>query len=357
MKGMGVDILLAFGDTGDVGLRYGNLRYLTNFKIIFGNSALVFPLNQEPIMFMSGGLQAKWAKQLSWINDVRDYQSNLISDLVNTLKSKWSKAGRIGIVSLASLPLSWYQTLRQEFPSVDLIEMGPVIQEMRYIKGYEEIEMVERAAQLADKGFKAILEALRPGMTDFEVIALLERPMREEGGEDFFNLIFSGPFGPGTGMLPFAPTGKKVKVGDSLLFEITPRYVGYWAQLVRVVDVGRQNLLLADYHRVSRDAIEAAIQYFKPGVRLSNALNEAKRVIESAGFEFRSPFGHICGLDLIESRISLESEDILKPGMVIILHPPICSENTMICWGETYLITSEGYRRLHRATDELVVVS
>jgi Xaa-Pro aminopeptidase len=181
--------------------------------------------------------------------------------------------------------------------------------------------------------------------------------MREEGGEDFFNLIFSGPFGPGTGMLPFAPTGKKVKVGDSLLFEITPRYVGYWAQLVRVVDVGRQNLLLADYHRVSRDAIEAAIQYFKPGVRLSNALNEAKRVIESAGFEFRSPFGHICGLDLIESRISLESEDILKPGMVIILHPPICSENTMICWGETYLITSEGYRRLHRATDELVVVS
>jgi Xaa-Pro aminopeptidase len=235
--------------------------------------------------------------------------------------------------------------------------MGPVIQEMRYIKSEEEMNLVERSAQLADKAFAEIIKVLKPGMTQFEVAALLEKPMREEGGEDFFDLIFSGPFGPGIGMDCFVPTDRRIQVGDSILMEITPRYEGYWAQLVRIVSIGRENKDLANYHRVARDAISAAIRYFKPGVKLGDAVHEAKRTVESAGFELRPPMGHLCGLDLIEARVKLESEEILQPGVVIIFHPPIYSGTTSIFWGETYLITAEGYRRVHQATDELIVVS
>jgi Xaa-Pro aminopeptidase len=361
MKGMGIDIVLVFGDTGDWGLRYGNLRYLTNSKVIFGNSAMVFPLDQEPVMFMFSGLQANWAKQLSWINDAR-FSSNLIFDIVSTLKSLRLKDGRLGVISLASLPFSWYKTLCQEFPSINLIEMGPIIEEMRYIKGEEEIGLVEKSAQIADKGFNNIIQGLKPGMTEFEALALLEHPMREEGGDDFFDLIFSGPFGTGVKMIPFAITGRKepsrtIQAGDSVLFEITPRYGGYWAQLVRVINVGKQNQLLIDYNRVARDGIEAAIQYFKPGIKLGDALKEAKKVIESAGFELRLPMGHLCGLNLVESRISVESDEILQPGMVIIFHPIVAgSGDTQMFVGEIYVITSEGYKRLHQAQDELLVV-
>jgi len=42
MREMGVEILLVLGDTGDAGLRYSNLRYLTNFKVVFGNGVLIF---------------------------------------------------------------------------------------------------------------------------------------------------------------------------------------------------------------------------------------------------------------------------------------------------------------------------
>ena len=152
MKEKSVNILFAFGDTGDFGLRYGNLRYLTNCKVIYGNSALVFPIDREPVMLMFSDLQAEWAKKLSWITEVRA-SSNLISDIVKTLKSLGPNEKRIGVVSLASLPFSWYQTLRQEFPSLDLIEMAPVIGEMRQSKSEEEIELVKRSAQLEDKGF------------------------------------------------------------------------------------------------------------------------------------------------------------------------------------------------------------
>ena len=356
MGEMGIEILLVLGDTGDAGLRYSNLRYLTDFKIVFNNGVLIFPLAGEPVMLVFSALGAKKARELSWITDVHEYNSDLVPSVIHSLKSIRPKWERIGVAFLSTLPLSLYQALGQEFPSAELVEMGPVIQEMRYIKSEEEIQLVERSAQLADKAFAEILGVVKPGMTQFEVAALLEKPMREEGGEDFFDLIFSGPFGHGVGLDPYVPSDRKVQVGDALLMEITPRYGGYWAQLVRVVSIGRENRDLAAFHRVARKAISTAIPYFKPGVKLGDAVHEAKKAIESAGLELRPPMGHLCGLDLIESRVKLESEEILQPGVVIIFHPPIYSGNASIFWGETYVITSEGSKRLHRTTDELIVV-
>ncbi len=359
MQEMDVPLLLVFGDTGDWGLRYGNLRYLTNHKVIFGNAALIFPMDQEPVMFMFSSLQANWAKQLSWIKDAR-FSSNLISDIVHTVKSLQPKGGRLGVGSLSSLPLSWYQILHEEFPSIDIIEMGPVLEEMRYLKGEEEVQLAEKAAQLADTGFNHILKSLKPGMTEFEALALLELSMKQGGGDDFFDLIFSGPFGPGIRMVPFAITGRRepsrtIEAGDSILFEITPRYGGYWDQLVRIVTVGKQNPLLANYNRVARTAIDAATKHFHPGIKLGDALCEAEKVIQSEGLELRLPMGHLCGLNLVEGRISPEGDDVLQPGMVFILHPIVAGAgDTQMFVGETYVITAEGYRRLNQATDELI---
>ena len=84
-----------FGDTGDWGLRYGNLRYLTNSKVMFGNSALIFPMDQEPVMFMFSGLQAGWAKKLSWIKDAR-FSPNLISDIVQSPENAQRETQEVG---------------------------------------------------------------------------------------------------------------------------------------------------------------------------------------------------------------------------------------------------------------------
>ena len=360
MRKNGVDIILVFGDTGDWGLRYGHLRYLTNGKVIFGNSVLVFPLEREPVLFMSSDLQAKWTRKLSWISDTRP-STDFVTDVLNTLQSLPLKNATLGVVNMGSLPLSWYQALREKLPSINLIDAGPVIEQMRCIKADEEIEMLQRSAQLADKGFDNVIEGLKPGMTEFEALALLEKPMREEGGDDFFNLIFSGQFGPGISMMPFSPTGgqeagRVIQTGDSLLFEITPRYGGYWTQLVRIVNIGKENALLEDYHRVVRDSVEAALQFFKPDVRLSDALSAGKKVAESAGYEFRFPSGHYCGLNVVESRIGIESDEILQAGMVFIFHPCVGEGGTQVFTGETYVITSEGCRCLNRAPAELLTI-
>jgi Xaa-Pro aminopeptidase len=107
---------------------------------------------------------------------------------------------------------------------------------------------------------------------------------------------------------------------------------------------------------VTREGINAATRKFKPGVRLGEAVHEAKKVIESAGLELRGPMGHLCGLNLVEARVELESKDILQPGMIIIFHPIVGSGDTQMFSGETYLITPEGHQCLNQAPDNLPTV-
>src|SRR4030042_5404425 len=82
MKELGVELLPVLADTGDAGLRQGNLRYLTDFKIVFGNGVLIFPVEGDPVFFVFSTLGAKKAKELSWITDVHEYNFNLVPEVV-----------------------------------------------------------------------------------------------------------------------------------------------------------------------------------------------------------------------------------------------------------------------------------
>ena len=65
--------------------------------------------------------------------------------------------------------------------------------------------------------------------------------------------------------------------------------------------------------------------------------------------------GHLCGLNLVEGSISPESEDILQPGMGLIFHPIVAGAgDTQMFVGKTYVITTQGYRRLNQSPDKLI---
>jgi hypothetical protein len=80
--------------------------------------------------------------------------------------------------------------------------------------------------------------------------------------------------------------------------------------------------------------------------------------IAQTGFVPRAPFGHVCGIDLVEERVSIDNERLFVPGYAAIVHPMVqtADGNNLIFWGETYLATKEGYERLHKTGDDLLTV-
>ena len=141
--------------------------------------------------------------------------------------------------------------------------------------------------------------------------------------------------------------------------EITPKYKGYWTQLARTVCVGELNQDLKKAHTLQLEAIDFAVEMFRPGARLEDILKALWAFTQEHGYIPKLPFGHIIGLDLDEGgRGSLESELVIQKGMNFVLHPTMVlgDMDYSIFWGDPYLVTDNGSVRMNACSTELLVL-
>lgn len=351
--------LLLIGDT-NVGHDFnGDLRYYTdNFIIFYRHVVVVFP-DSKPVLFAGSEIQRQAAARRSAVRDCR-FSDNLIVDAVKLLKERGVSAGRVG-VSFEMLPVAWHRFLKQELPQVEWVECHHRIMRIRTRHSPEEMEMFRKGALLGDAGFEAAVKMIRPGVSEYEIVAEIERAARAGGAEAHFTLIGTGAFALGEGNslpLPYSPSHRRVEVGDSVVMEITPRYEGYWTQLVRTVNVGEANPRVEKLQKTCLGAIGKGLEVFKPGKTINEVVQAMDRYVTGCGYLLRPPLGHVCGIDLIEARVSRQNGTVLEPGTAVILHPTVFTPDgkNSFFWGETYLVTGEGHERLHRSGDELLTL-
>ena len=354
-----LEALFLIGDENRTNHFCGDLRYYTNHLIFASRSvALIFP-NAEPVILTGSENQRKSAAQRGFIKDSR-VSEDFLKDLIALLRERRISTGRIG-VNLEMLPTAWYIRLRQEFLHVEWVEIHERIIQIRSQRSQEEIDIYRKGAALGDGGFEAALKVIRPGVTEYEVAAEIEQYARARGAEGHFTLLGSGKFKLDNSMLSFPPpppSSRQIEFGDSVSMEISPRYEGYWTQLVRTANVGRANSDLEKIHRICCNTIRKGLEEFRPGKTIKDVVLAMKAYVIGTGYLLAPPLGHISGIDLLEGRVAQQNEMVLEPGMSVILHPTVSTPDNKsnFFWGETYLVTHDGYERLHRTGDELLTL-
>jgi Xaa-Pro aminopeptidase len=359
LRAKDLQALLLIGDMNVGHSFHGDFRYYTNNHIFFQRQvAVVFP-GAGPVLFNYSDFSRRASVERSFVDDCR-VSTNFIADTVELIKAQGVSRGRIG-VNFEMLPAIWYSYLRTELADAELLDVHDDIMEIRFQHSEEEIEVYRKGAALADAGFEAALKVIRPGISEYEIIAEIEYATRRQGADENFTLIGSGNFTFGDARslpLPVPPSERRIKTGDSIVMEITPRYQGYWTQLVRMVNVGQRNDDLEKIQTVARDAIRRGLEEFKPGKRVKDVALAMQAYIAETGFVPRAPFGHVCGIDLVEERVTLDNERLIVPGFAAIVHPMVQTADgkNLIFWGETYLAAEEGCERLHRTGDDLLTL-
>jgi Xaa-Pro aminopeptidase len=354
-----LEALLLIGDENRTNHFCGDLRYYTNHLIFASRSvALLFP-KAEPIILTGSENQRKGAAQRGFIKDSR-VSEDFLTDLIALLKERGILTGRIG-VNLEMLPTAWYIRLRQEFPYVEWVETHERIIQIRLQRSHEETDIYRKGAALGDGAFEAALKVIRAGVTEYEVTAEIEKYARARGAESHFTLLGSGRFKLDSRKVPFPPppaSSRQIEPGDSVSMEISPRYEGYWTQLVRTVNVGQANPDLEKIHRICCNAIRKGLEELRPGKTVKDVVLAMKAYVNATGYLLVPPLGHISGIDLLEGRVAEQNEMVLKSGTSVILHPTVSTPDhkTNFFWGETYLVTHDGYERLHRTGDELLTL-
>ncbi len=351
--------LILFGDTNVGSDVLGDLRYYADHRNIAGRQVAVLFSRRDPVLFVGTAIQRQAAERRSSIRDCRLSES-MPADIVKLLKEQNVMDGKVG-VNFEILPVSWYHFLKKELPEIDWAETHDDILSVRLHHVPEEADLFRKCAALGDGGYQVALVTIRPGVSEYEIAAAIEAYARARGAEQHFTLVGSGKFAPGdrNGFpLPYSPSNRRVEAGDSVVMEISPRLEGYWTQLVRTVNVGSPNGEIEDLYRVSRDAVRKGLEVFKPGKTIRDVVTRMDAHIKSCGYVPKPPYGHVCGVDLIDARVSPQNEQALEPGTAVILHPTVFTPDlkSSFFWGETYLVTEDGCERLHHASDELITV-
>ena len=228
-----------------------------------------------------------------------------------------------------------------------VVDAQQLMLDARQIKSADEIMLLTQAAAMVDGVYTDIVEALKPGVRENEIVALASKRLYDMGSEqvEAINAVSGERCNPH----PHNFSDRIIRPGDQAFFDIIQSYNGYRTCYYRTFSVGSATTSQRDAYTKAREWMDVAIQAVKPGVgtddiaRLWPAATDFGFADEMAAFGLQ--FGHGLGLGLHERPIisrlnSLEYPVEIQPGMVFAL--------------ETYCPASDGFSAA-RIEEEVVV--
>ncbi len=234
MKKAGLDACLVHGTESD----FANVRYLTEYWPTFEQAGVFVPATGKPILLI-GPESEKYARGRSVIPDVMlmlnyresaepDYPGIALStfDAVAKAAMGKKKLKKLGLVGTAVMTKPTLDALAAQLPGVELIPADPVFRPLRWIKSENELNCHRKAFKVAEKAVQAMLNELKPGMTEFQAIGIAQREIYANGGEyEGHSLYCFGGDRTSNGIS--RPTEAKLKKNEIIQINIGARVGGY----------------------------------------------------------------------------------------------------------------------------------
>lgn len=347
-----------------------------------GQSAhLVVPAEGEPALFVRKTLER--AREESPLARVEPLRS--LRDLPGALASCGVEGGRLGL-ELDVLPAASYLAYARRLDRFELADCSLPLRRVRALKSTWELERIHVAAEQLSHVPEWMARHARPGMTEVELAAELERELRLAGhqgpirfrafnNELFYGSVLAGPSGavPGSTETPVVGPGPNVAVskgashrlieeGEPILIDFAGAHEGYLADQTRTYSLGPLPRYLEEPYEAAREILHRVAAEARPGVTGAQLYEKAMELAgDREGFmgwgdERVSFVGHGIGLEIDELPLLARGwDEPLEAGMVFALEPKfVFPEVGAVGIENSYLVTGNGVERLTSAPEELI---
>ena len=124
----------------------------------------------------------------------------------------------------------------QKYPAHKVAKSASILHKIRAVKEPEEIEIIQQACNITEKGFRRILEFVKPGVWEYEIEAELihEFLMNRADGFAYTPIVASGN---NANVLHYIENNKQCNAGEVILMDTAAAYAKYSSDLTRVVPV------------------------------------------------------------------------------------------------------------------------
>ncbi|WP_036381131.1 aminopeptidase P family protein [Muricauda sp. MAR_2010_75] len=170
---------------------------------------------------------------------------------------------------------------KKDFPAHQWAKSNPILQQIRGIKEPEEIAIMQTACDITEKGFRRILEFVKPGVWEYEIEAefLHEFVRNRSKGYAYAPIIAAGN---NANVLHYLENNQQVKDGDMILLDLAAEYANYSSDMTRTIPA---NGRFTDRHKEVYSAVlrvkNEATKMLVPGVIWAEFHKEVGKIMTS----------------------------------------------------------------------------
>lgn len=196
--------------------------------------------------------------------------------------------------------IKWWKA---KYPAHQVAKSNPILQRLRSVKEQEELDLMQTACNITEKGFRRLLGFVKPGVMEYEIEAeLLHEFVRARSkGFAYTPIIASGK---NANVLHYIENNQQCKDGELLLLDVAAEYANYSSDLSRTIPVNgrftdRQKAVYNAVLRVKKEATKMLV----PGTLWKEYHVEVGKVMTS----------ELLGLGLLD-KADVQNEDPAWPA-------------------------------------------
>ena len=352
----GLDAALVHANEAD----FANVRYLSEYWPTFEAAGIFVPATGAPVLIIGPESEA-YAKTRSKIRRIAmmvEYRESAEPEYpgipVAHFKDVVAKAmpgknlRKLGLVGYSVMPLPVYHSLCRELPGVELIKADDTLIALRIHKSANEIKLMKRAFEISEIAIGAILDEIKPGMTELQVVGIAQREIYKHGGEYEGHALYCF-CGLATKHAISRPTHNPIRRNEVIQINIGARVGGYSSSVGLPVSIGK---LPARKKRLVEFGLEAHLKtmdLMRAGKPAATVVKEYEDFVRKSGFKKYMLYGPCHGIGMMEvERPWMESTSTypLEENMTFQVDTFFYDKDFGLRWENGVRVTKTGVERL-----------
>ena len=321
----GLDALIVFGNDCES----HNVRYLADYWPAFESAGVLVPVEGEA-MLLIGPESLTYARSRSRLRQIRQllaYRESSEPEYpgvkLPSFKDVFDEASggkgikRLGMATTAITSVPVYEGIKEAMEGGEIVRTDDILINMRMIKSENEIACLREAARVAAVAIKTVVEEMRPGMTEQQVVGIAQREIYSNGGEYEGHPLYVLS-GVHSSHAIGRPTAKSLQPGEVIQLDIGAKVAGYTSSIGRAVSFGPLPDEMRALLQCSLDAEKKTMELMRPGVSAGWVSQQVAEYVRGRGFGHALLYGPCHGIGLMECEhpwMETSSTYLLKENM------------------------------------------
>ncbi len=252
---------------------------------------------------------------------------------------------KLGITGFHMFPYTIMSNIAEALGGIEnIVNADAILRPVFMKKSPLELECLRKSAKISEIGFKAILENIKPGMTEVELCGIATAAMLANGAETTGYPIWCCS-GPNSNQAISRPSLRKVGTGEIIHFSIGAKVEGYSSSIGRPVVLGKCPDEIRKFMQVGLDALNMDFDLMRAGVKASDVAKKVHGYITDQGYGDAILYGpaHGCGqMECEYPFLETSSDYILEENMTFMGDVFLHRNGMGFRWEDGLIVRADG---------------